>query len=142
MEALDLSQAPAAIFREASGQKNEALNACSNASAAGRRGGVEADVLTSCMTGEEEVFVAREKEEDDVSRERPFSLYTQLEVGTLWPSTVLFVPLLGVRSRLVGSRGRTGYARGRVSGGRGSGGLIALSGRGKVGVGGGRRDSR
>lgn len=78
-----------------------------------------AAVLTSFMAGVEEVFVAREREEDDVSRERPFSLYTQLEVGMVWPSCALFVPLLSVRTRLLGSRGRTGYAKGRVSGGLG-----------------------
>lgn len=67
------------------------------------------------------MFVARESEEDDVSRERPFSLYTQLEVGMVWPSSALFVRLLSVRSRLLGSRGRTGYAKGRVSVGWGEG---------------------
>lgn len=74
--------------------------------------------------------MAREREEDDVSRERLFSFYTQLEVGLVWPSSALFAPLLSVRSRLLGSRGRTGYAKGRVSGGWGWGDLIAASGRG------------
>ena len=51
------------------------------------------------------MFVGRENEEDDVSREWLFSFYTQLEVGMVWPSSALFVPLLSVRSRLFGGRG-------------------------------------
>lgn len=101
---------------------------------------MEAGVLTSFMTVVEEVFVARESEEDDVSRERPFSLYTQLEVGMVWPSSALFVRLLSVRSRLLGSRGRTGYAKGRVSVGRGKGRPHRSEWAGDVGM--GRRCSR
>lgn len=95
-------------------------------------------VLTSFMAGVEEVFVAREREEDDVSQERPFSLYTQLEVGMVWPSSALFVPFLSVRSRLLGSRGRTGYAKGRVSGGREGAVASSLHVGGGCRVGGGR----